>query len=493
MHVSNRRYSRSRWLVWCAALLAICAQAAAFFSCSFGTAGSLPILPPPSPPAPTVSIAVVPTTIALGQSALLSWSTAGVSGCVASGAWSGAQSPSGSTKVRPANTGTFAYVLNCSIAPSGSIAESATLTVTANRAASRRRIDWPVRGMRVRRTDLVADVPGTGAVAMDPNLSDPWGLVLPANEPAVVASRKSSASAYDGAGQAQPMADPLRLELPLGAAGAGAGVTSVVANPSDGFIVSMSGKSAPARLLFASTSGVIAAWSPEVDAREAVAVHVAPGSAAYTALAIGASSSPSERWLYAADFRNGRIEVFDGSFRSQPSTPTRFAFRDPTLAAEFAPFGISALDGLVYVAYARRPVPFTTAPVIGPGLGLIDVFTSSGDFITRLVTGGVLDAPWALVVAPAGALLSGGQVLLAGNTGDGTINVFDRESGVLLGPLLEEHGAPLAVPHLHGLAFGNGGAGQPQSTLFFSAGPDGVSQGRYGRLDVVPGPRWADR
>ncbi len=494
MHVSKRRYSRSRWLLWCAGLLAICAQAAAFFSCSFGTAGSLPVLPPPASPGPRVSISVVPATITLGQSALLSWSTAGVGGCSASGAWSGPQSPAGSTKVMPARTGTFAYVLNCSIPPGGSITQSATLTVTAVRAVSSswRRMDSSVRGTRVRRTDLVADVPGTSALAVDPTLSDPWGLVLPVNEPAVVASPRSGTSrSYDGAGRAQPTADPLRLELPLGA-GAGAGIVSVIANPSDGFIVSTSGKSAPARLIYASTRGVIAAWTPEVEAREAVVVHVSSDSAAYTALAIDASSSPGERWLYATDFRNGRIEVFDGNFRSQVSTATRFAFRDPTLPPEFGPFGIYALDGVVYVAYARRPVPFAAAPVAGAGLGVIDVFTSSGDFITRLVSAGVLDAPWALVVAPAGALFTG-RVLLAGNTGDGLITAFDLESGVLLGALLEESGAPLVVPRLHGLAFGNDCAEQPQSTRFFSAGAYGVSQGRYGRLDPVPAPRWADR
>ncbi len=490
MHVSNRRYSRSRMLAWCAGLVALCAQASSFFSCSFGTAGSLPILPPPSPPTPMVSITVVPATITLGQSALLSWSASGVSACTASGAWSGPQNPSGSTKVTPATTGTFAYVLNCSVASGGSIAQSATLTASApGSVSSARRIAFPVGGIRVRRTDLVADIPRAGALAVDPTLAEPWGLVLSAGQPAVAASRTSGASSsYDGVGRAQPGADPLRLQLPFGTEGTGGGVGSVVANSTDGFVVSVAGKSAPARLLYASTNGLIAAWSPEVDMRRAVVVHAASDSAAYTALAIAASSSPSERWLYAADFRNARIEVFDSSFRSQASSPTSFAFTDPTLPAGYAPFGIAALDGLIYVAYAQRPVPFTADPVTGPGLGLVDVFTASGDFVTRLISGGVLNAPWALVAAPGGGALPFGRVLLVGNSGDGTIDAFEPETGALVGRLGDERGEVLVIPHLHGLAFGNDYAEQPRTTLFFTAGPSGAAQGWYARLDFLDSP-----
>src|SRR5262249_43170009 len=149
----------------------------------------------------------------------------------------------------------------------------------------------------------------------DASLSDPWGLVLPATLPAVVASRTSSISSfYDGAGSAQPVANALQLHLPFGAGRADGGAAAVVGNSGDGFIVSFAGKSAPARLLYASTGGVIAAWSPEVDPANALVVHVASDSAAYTGLAIAASSTPSESRLYAADFRNARIDVFDSSF-----------------------------------------------------------------------------------------------------------------------------------------------------------------------------------
>jgi uncharacterized protein (TIGR03118 family) len=331
-------------------------------------------------------------------------------------------------------------------------------------------------------------VAGIGAPVADPNLAEPWGLVLPVGLPAVVASRKSNTStSYDGLGAARPAVDPPRVHLPFEAEGPTAGAAGVVANSSDGFVVAAAGKSAPARLLYASAGGAIAAWSPELDAGNAIIVHESNDSAAYTGLAIATSSTPGEGWLYATDFRSGRIDVFDTNFRRQTPTATTFAFTDPALPAGYAPFGIATADQLVYVAYAQRPVPFARAPVTGRGLGLIDVFTSGGVFITRLVAaGGVLNAPWAMVAATDAQMLP--RALLVGNTGDGTIDVFEMESGSLLGALRDESGAVLVVPELHGLAFGNDSAAQPRSTLFFDAGAGQGAQGWYGRIDFEVAP-----
>ncbi|MBV9723881.1 MAG: TIGR03118 family protein [Gammaproteobacteria bacterium] len=433
-----------------------------------------------------MSINVAPATITLGQSALLSWSASGVSACTASGAWSGAQSLQGSLKVSPSSAGSFSYVLNCSVTPNGSIAQSATLTVNAMGAlGSARDLERSRRYLSVRRTDLVADVAGIGALLADPSLSEPWGLAMPPALPAVIANRSSNtATSYDGTGSARPSAAPLRLQLPFAAAGPIIGAAGVVANSSDGFVVSAAGKSTPARLVWASTGGVIAAWSPEMGSGAPVVVHLSSDSAVYTGLALKTSSTPGEGWLYAADFRNARVEAFDTSFRRVLPTRTRFAFADPHLPPGYAPFGIATSDELVYVAYAQRPVPFAPFPVSGAGRGLIDVFTSSGVFITRLVpVGSMLNAPWAVAPVPDGRALPVGRALLVGNTGDGTIQAFDRESGVPLGALTDDSGAVLLVPRLHALAFGNGAAAQPGATLFFTAGTGNGAHGWYGRID----------
>jgi uncharacterized protein (TIGR03118 family) len=484
MHVSKQRTFRSRTLALVAGLIALCAQASAFVSCSFNTQGSLPIVLPPV--APSVAITVSPGTITLGQSATLSWSSNGVTACAGSGAWSGPQPPQGTSTVIPTTTGTLAYVLSCST-PVGNIAQSTILTVKPAAAiGSARSFRQGRRAASLLRTNLVADVPGTTALGTDPDLVDPWGIVLPEQLPVVVTSRGSSTStSYDGAGISQPSSGPLRVHLPSAPTGVAFGASGVVANPGDGFVISAGGRSAPARLLYAGTSGVIAGWSPEVDAGNALIAHVADDGAVYTALAIAISSTPSECRLYVADFRNAKVDVFDTAFRKQPRTSTQFAFTDPSLPWGYAPFGIAVIDEVVYVAYAQR-LASGAEPVSGPGLGLVALFTRRGEFISRLVTTeGVLDAPWSIVRSPADNTAPFPGALLVGNTGDGRINAFDAATGALLGSLTDATGTAIVVPNLHGLAFGNHHANQPGSTVFFTTGAQDGASGWYGRIDFT--------
>src|SRR6516165_6766823 len=155
MHVSKQRNSRSRMLALVAGLVALCAQATSFWSCTWSSQGSFPIKVPPV--APNLAITVKPSTITLGQSATLSWSSNNVTACVASGAWSGPQPPQGTSTVTPTTGGTLAYVLSCSTA-TGSLAESTVLTVKpAAAAASARSSIEARRGASLLRTDLVAD------------------------------------------------------------------------------------------------------------------------------------------------------------------------------------------------------------------------------------------------------------------------------------------------------------------------------------------------
>src|SRR5215469_2036424 len=152
MHVSKQRNFRSRMLALGAGFVALCVQATSFWSCTWNSQGSLPIALPPV--APNLAITVKPSTITLGQSAILSWSSNSVTACVASGAWSGPQPPQGTSQVTPSTAGTFAYVLGCST-PVGSLAESAVLIVkpTAPPASARSHINAP-RGAGLLWTNL---------------------------------------------------------------------------------------------------------------------------------------------------------------------------------------------------------------------------------------------------------------------------------------------------------------------------------------------------
>jgi uncharacterized protein (TIGR03118 family) len=340
-------------------------------------------------------------------------------------------------------------------------------------------------------TNLVADIDGAPARTTDPSLVDPWGLVFPESRAAVVTSQESNTSvSYDGAGNAQPTPVPLVVHLPAGKGGASFGATGVVANASNDFVVSAGGRSGAAQLLYAGASGMIAGWSPEVDATNAIVAYTDTAAAVYKALAISSSSYDGDSYLYATDFRNAKVDVFDAEFRKQTPSPGKFAFTDPALPPGYAPFGIAVIGENIYVTYVPQLGPSNREPISGAGRGLIDVFSLTGDFVKRLTTGGELNAPWAVVQAPALNADPLGGTLLVGNTGDGRINGFDISSGVLVGSVSDANGAALVVPNLHGLAFGNRHAGQPRTTLFFTAGAHRGANGWYGRMDFGAPPRF---
>jgi hypothetical protein len=195
----------------------------------------------------------------------------------------------------------------------------------------------------------------------------------------------------------------------------------------------------------------------------------------YTGAAVG--SSPNCCLLYATDFRNGKIDVFDSNFKKQTATATSFAFKDPTLPPGYAPFGILAdnTGGItrVYVAYAK-PTPDHRDAVSGAGLGLVDVFDSNGNLITHLIpAGGYLNAPWGMAI---------GSYLYVANGGDGTIKAFDPGTPGMPSPVNYSSGAPVVVPGVRGIAVGTIYANQG-AALFFTAHPKSGEKGQYGRVD----------
>jgi PKD repeat protein len=85
--------------------------------------------------APTAIIAANPTSITLGHSATLTWSSANATACTAVNAWSGARATSGTFVVTPTAVGTSTYRLTCSGA-TGTTPASATATVLVNAAST---------------------------------------------------------------------------------------------------------------------------------------------------------------------------------------------------------------------------------------------------------------------------------------------------------------------------------------------------------------------
>jgi len=323
--------------------------------------------------------------------------------------------------------------------------------------------------------NLVSD----GAVPADhtdPNLVNAWGIAFNPTAAVWVANADSGTSTlYDGAGNALSLVVQIPGPVPGGDPGS---PTGIVFSGSTGFVIGNGTSSGPSRFIFATEQGTLVGWAPTVDSTHGItAVNNADKEAIYKGLAISAGGSGN--LLYATDFHNGRIDVFDSEFH--PVQPLG-NFNDPKIPAGFAPFGIQAINGNIYVTYAKQDEA-KEDDVRGAGLGYVDVYDPNGFLLHRVATRGVLNAPWGIALAPAGFGRYANHLLI-GNFGDGRINVFDLTFGIWVGRLRGSDHLPLVIDNLWGLAFGNGFLGQSVNTLYFTAGPDGEDHGLYGSISA---------
>jgi uncharacterized protein (TIGR03118 family) len=436
---------------------------------SGGMGGMASMAPPMPMTAASMSISVAPTTVTVGQSAIIKWSSNSGTTCVASGAWSGNKSASGTATVTPTADGTQSFMMRCSGGAYGpSPMQTAMLTVIAATPFSQ--------------TNLVSDG-SVMAASTDPNLVNPWGLALAPTGPMWVANNHTQTSTlYDGTGVKQSLV----VAIPPPSAGP-SDPTGIVFNSSSDFAISKNGgPPSPSLFIFSGESGAISGWSQSVDPLNAITAYDdGAGGAVYKGLAI--ANNGSGNFLYATDFHNNKVDVFDKSFAKVATTG---GFTDPALPAGYAPFGIQAVTigttVSIIVTYAMQDST-KHANVSGAGLGLVNVFDTNGNLQQHLVAaGGALNAPWGVALAPAGfGTLA--NMLLIGNFGDGVINGYDPSSGTFMGSVNDSTGKPLATPGLWGIAFGNGAFNQPASALYFAAGISAQTGGLYGRIDVAAG------
>jgi uncharacterized protein (TIGR03118 family) len=330
--------------------------------------------------------------------------------------------------------------------------------------------------------NLVSDIAGV-AHTTDPTLGNPWGIAYAPTGPFWVADNASgSATLYDGAGQPFPKSAPLVVTIPppMGST-ATAAPTGIVFNPTSDFVVSANGRSGASVFLFATEDGTISGWNPNVDGTHAIlkvdnSMLPTPATGAvYKGLAF--ASNATGNFLFATNFRAGTIDVFDKNFTK---VTLAGSFRDTTIPAGFAPFGIQNVGGRLYVTYAKQDAMMHD-DVKGPGNGFVDVFDPNGNLVRRLASQGTLNSPWGLALAPA-QFGTFSNDLLVGNFGNGRINAFDPGSGMFLGQLQDDAGNTIVIDGLWGLLFGNGAAAGDTNTLFFTAGIADEMHGLFGSL-----------
>ncbi len=304
------------------------------------------------------------------------------------------------------------------------------------------------------------------ALLTDTNLINPWGIAESTASPFWVADQGSGVSTLYNATTTSTTINALVVTIPA-ASTPPSGPTGVVFNSTTGFTIGTTPKAA--NFIFSTLQGTIVAWNSASGAVTAATV----AGAVFTGLAAASGN------LYAADFKNNQIDVFNSSFAQTAS------FTDATVPKGYAPYNVQAINGLLYVEYA--PVGTNGVPMVGNGNGIVDVFNANGTLVKTLISGGTLNVPWGIALAPAAFGQFGGD-LLVGNFGNGEINAFDPITGAYLGTLDDPQGNPLVNGDLWALQFGNGGSGGNPDALYFTAGIDNESQGLFGEITATPEP-----
>ena len=364
-----------------------------------------------------------------------------------------------------------------------------------------------VTGNDFLQVNLVANVAGVAANT-DPNLIHPTGISVGPGGPFWVSDSGANVSTlYNTAGN--PNALVVAIPGPNGSApNVTTSPTGQINPAADGTVFLIPGTGpghgVPAAFVFATADGTIAAWDGNLSPNtQAVTVVDNSGQgASFTGLASGTitTNGTANSFLYAADFRNGKIEVFDSSFKQvspSPSSPLAAnAFQDPKIPPGFSPYNIQQLGGTLFVTYAKVGVDGN--PVLGAGQGFVDAFSTTGKLIARFQGQGHLDAPFGLALVPTGgtgfAQSNFAGDLLVANTGTGTIAAFNPTNGHFAGLLNNAAGQPLTINGLHALQFGNGNGGGTAGVLDFTADPtQGPATGLFGSLNFVPETTGAER
>jgi uncharacterized protein (TIGR03118 family) len=364
-------------------------------------------------------------------------------------------------------------------------------------------------------TNLVSNTSGVAPVT-DPQLVNPWGLSRSSSSPWWISDNAMGFSTlYNGAGTKQslivtiPPSDPNNKNTPTGTP------TGTIANSSPTDFLLAPGK--PAAFLFSTIDGTIAAWNPTVavaqgaapPSTQAVTVVKTSDGSSYTGLT--SAFIDGNRFLYAANFTKGRVDIYDNAFHLVSLRKQQFdedsadhdnghsaekSFVDENLPRNYVPFNVQAIGNDIVVTYVlhEEGARFETD---GPGLGFVDIYSSTGRLLQRLEHGDWLNAPWGVALAPLDFGRFSHDLLVAQFAGGGDsqssgfIAAYDLATGKFDGLLQDASGKPLAINGIWALSPGNvspnnsDAAAAPAAQMYFTAGPNHGSGGLFGYFAAV--------
>jgi uncharacterized protein (TIGR03118 family) len=333
-------------------------------------------------------------------------------------------------------------------------------------------------------TNLVSDIAGMAPVH-DPNLQNPWGITRSSGSPWWVANNNSGTSTlYDGSGNIIPINGNgvVIVPPPASTPGAKSAPTGIVYNGSTTDFLLKNGKSA--HFIFSTEDGTISAWAGGVTAELKVDNSNNGQGAVYKGATSGESNG--HKFLYVTNFRSGRVEVYDTTFKRAHFGEDAFqAGEDENIPSGFAPFNIQNIGGSLFVTYAKQD-SFKHDPVGGDGLGYVEIFTPEGKHIGHLEHGDWLNAPWG-VVWTTRDFGEFSNAILVGNFRSGWIAAYNGFTHKFIGFVKNPDNSLMFIDGLWSLTFGNDGSAGLANTLYFTAGINNEFDGLFGTIAPTDG------
>lgn len=326
--------------------------------------------------------------------------------------------------------------------------------------------------------NLVANDQKYSPAHIDPTLINGWGIAFSANGIAWVNSQGGHVSeVYDREGVVVRPA----VNIPSPGGATGGNPTGIVFAGGAGFVLS---NGQAASFIFVGVDGILSGWNGAAGGT-ALLIKDNSATSAFTGLAMAAVNG--NNYLYAADFRAGKIAVWDKNFE-----PVSFPFSDPGIPAGYAPYNIQAIGNWLYVLYAK--VGPDGRSVAGRGLGYVDIYETNGTLVKRFASRGALNAPWGVAQASPSffddmddaedqkmkAAIQGRSAILVGNFGDGYINAY-TDDGHFIG-VLRSKGRPIKIEGLWAITFPPATSTIDPNRLYFAAGPREELDGLFGYI-----------
>jgi uncharacterized protein (TIGR03118 family) len=336
-----------------------------------------------------------------------------------------------------------------------------------------------------KQTNLVTADTTVAAAHTDSNLSNPWGIAFQPGLPFWIADNNAGVSTlYDKNGVFSQL---FNVPPPTGSSNPST-PTGIVYNGLGGFSVGGFSSS----FIFATEDGTISGWYAGNSAVLAVNNSANPTAAlraVYKGLALVTNTQGN--FLLATNFRAAKVEIYDSNFQ-QTQILGPGAFNDPSLPAVpansgspgYAPFGVKVISvnntQIVVVTYALQDAPMHD-PLHIASTGFVDLFSTDGTMLRRITSDSHLNAPWGVVIPPAGFGSLAGD-LLVGNFGDGTINAYNFATGAFIDQMKDQTGAPITNASLWDMVFDSSGTTGDPNTMYMTAGLANEAHGVFAKI-----------